>query len=292
MMSLSVKASLGLNQQQLANIRQLETACNQFENLRMKLNWNTLHDRPVNKINDFFCYNDDQVIGYLALFAFNNKEVEISGMVHPWYRQQGAFRQLLKSALVEIQTRRIPNLLFICERASESGQATLSNIGAAYSFSEYKMALNHQASWPTFDLLGVQLHPAQPEHINFLAELDSTCFNISFEQTKAWLVKRMLDANRTIWLAKVAGEYVGKIQISLGSEISIHAFCVVPEKRGQGVGKAILQQIVTELKLNHPTKQVVLEVESANEKALQLYKHFGFEISTTYDYYQLATENL
>src|SRR5262245_34367398 len=100
-----IQQSFGLSQAQLADIRQLETICNQFEGLTMKFNWNTLQDRPPDQGNDFLLYAAGQLIGYLALYGFNYKEAEISAMTHPHYRRQGIFKQLLAAAATELRQR-------------------------------------------------------------------------------------------------------------------------------------------------------------------------------------------
>src|SRR5579883_2498152 len=84
----------GLGKHQIAEIRQLASLCNTYEQLDMKLNWDMLNARPDNETNDFLYYDHGILAGYLALFSFNANEGELSGMVHPAYRRRGIFSQL------------------------------------------------------------------------------------------------------------------------------------------------------------------------------------------------------
>src|SRR5512139_1707526 len=133
-MKQGLEKSYGLSQMQLAQIQQLELACNEFEGLTMKLNWNTLTNRPADQVNDFLYYVDDILVGYLALYGFNQHEAEISAMTHPHYRQQGIFKRLVRAGGLELQQRQVPNFLFICEQESSSGRQSVQALGAVYEF--------------------------------------------------------------------------------------------------------------------------------------------------------------
>jgi [ribosomal protein S18]-alanine N-acetyltransferase len=50
---------------------------------------------------------------------------------------------------------------------------------------------------------------------------------------------------------------------------------VAPERRRQGIGRALLQALVD--RLPSPDEQVTLEVRPSNEAAIRLYEEFGFK---------------
>lgn len=68
-------------------------------------------------------------------------------------------------------------------------------------------------------------------------------------------------------------------------EAEIGNICVLPEYRGQGVGKALFTALLDALK-EHGIKEVFLEVESDNESAVALYEKAGFvKYNQRRDYY-------
>jgi ribosomal protein S18 acetylase RimI-like enzyme len=281
-----VVRSYGLDQAQLADIQQLETVCNQFEGLTMKLNWSTLQNRPKDHCNDFLWYANGQLVGYLALFGFNQSEAEISAMTHPAYRRQGIFNQLLGAARAELNTHQIPTLLFICERISSAGAACLQAIGAGYEFSEYKMRL--QEAFPLMNAPSpLQLRRARPEDIAELVRLDEVCFGVSAEIAQRWLAHDIADSQRMIFLATFGSNNIGKIHV-LTTEIEtyISGFCIWPEYRRQGYGKIILTRTLERL-VARGCQNIVLEVACENEHARTLYQQCGFRTVTAYDYYRL-----
>lgn len=284
-----LEKSYGLNDSQLAHIRQLEKVCNQFEGLKMKLNWNSLQRRPTNEINDFLYYEADKLVGYLALYSFNKKEAEVSAMTHPDNRQRGIFKQLLAVARSELRKRHIPDFLFICERASVSGRHCMPAIGARYEFSEYKMGLQ-EAVKPASISADLQLRPALPEDIDILAHMEAICFDLPLEETKRHVERSLSDPGRRILVATVGGEKIGKINLlTTQAETYIAAFCVLPAHRKKGYGKTILSRTVEEL-VSQNYQNISLEVATDNEHALVLYQRCGFQLTAAYDYYRLPVE--
>ena len=285
-MSQRLEKSYGLNETQLAQIRHLEAACNRFEELTMKLNWSRLQQRPANEINDFLFYEGGELRGYLALYHFNGREAEVSAMTQPEYRRRGLFKQLLAAARAELSRRGIPDLLFICEQPSESGQHCLAAIGATYEFSEYKMNLQQWVQPPPLSI-ELQLRPAQLEDVEDLARMDELCFETSFIETKRHLERDLVDQRRRTLVATAGPIKIGKIGVLMAEEESyIYAFCVLPGYRRRGYGKMILTRTVEQL-VAEGWRPISLEVACANEQALGLYQQCGFQVVTAYDYYRL-----
>jgi ribosomal protein S18 acetylase RimI-like enzyme len=284
-LALRLEKSYGLNSLQLAGIRQLEALCNQFEALTMKLNWSTLESRPPDQINDYLVYQNEVLIGYLALYGFKKQEVEVSAMTHPHYRRQGIFKQLLVAAGQQLSQRGVPEFLFICERVSSSGRQCLHTIGARYDFSEYKLNLKEvvETATPPAEL---RLRSAFPADIPRLVHLDELCFNVDPEIAKSWLHHDLTNGKRRVMVAALKRSIIGKIVVLLEeTEAYISGFCVLPEYRGQGYGKAILTQTIQHLTSEYQGP-ITLEVSCNNETALALYRYCGFETTTAYDYYR------
>jgi ribosomal protein S18 acetylase RimI-like enzyme len=281
--------SRGLSKTQLLQIEQLADQCEQFENLTMKLNWNRLRNRPAEELNDFLFYSDSHLVGYLALYIFNTREVEISAMVAPSHRRQGIFSRLLQAARQEIIHRKIPDILFICEHKSPAVEPVMARLKAAYEFSEHKMIhTGGQPQPPKQHHPDVTLRPATIQDIQMVAQLDEACFNVPPETSISYL-SAVLDNHATHQLSVIMlnTQPIGKIQtLPVGREVSVSAFCIWPEHRHKGIGYQILSRVVTDL-LVAGWDQITLEVETKNRQALKIYQRAGFESSTTYDYYRL-----
>ena len=58
---------------------------------------------------------------------------------------------------------------------------------------------------------------------------------------------------------------------------NIYGMYVAPEVRGQGVGKALMAEVIERAKGFEGVEQIHLQVVSSNESAKKLYKSLGFE---------------
>lgn len=288
-MSLPTKHGLierrGLDATELSEIKRLAQLCNQHEDLDLKLNWGLLQDRSRDQLNDFLYYADGQLVGFLALFSFNSQEGEISGMVHPAYRQHGIFSVLFEAARQECQSRTLPTLLLIVEQASPAGQAFARHLATTYDHSEYKMVLEEPRLSNTLSKR-LQFRPARPEDTSILARITALAFNMPEDEVNWYAESAISQPNRRYYIGEVDGVVIGKIDVSLsdGSGL-ILGFAVLPEYQGQGYGRQILARTVQEI-FSSGQQNIWLEVSTANKQALALYQSCGFKETGSYDYYR------
>lgn len=64
---------------------------------------------------------------------------------------------------------------------------------------------------------------------------------------------------------------------NFSSGAKINSIAVLPESRGQGLGKELLQEVVDTLRKNENIKNIYLDVVKDNVIAVNLYKEVGFE---------------
>ncbi len=275
-----------LHAAELAEIEHLAHICNTCDGLDLKLNWEVLRTRPGDQTNDFLYYQNGQLVGYLPLFVFNATEAEISGMVHPDYRRQGIFTQLLASAKKECYARGLQKLVFIVEHLSSSGHCFVDALQAQYHHSEYKMVLGLS---PNTELSAIPLEfrRAVATECATLAHITAVSFDLN-EQDIDWYTPQSLQApRRHFYVALLNGAYVGKVDVTFGEdEAFIYGFGVLPEYRRRGYGRQILLLTIQDI-LTHGQQQIALEVAVENERALELYHSCGFQEISRYNYYVL-----
>ena len=109
---------------------------------------------------------------------------------------------------------------------------------------------------------------------------------ISHPWDKASIEATVKDDNKVCVVACVGDEIVGYIYASFVlDEAEIGNICVLPELRGQGVGRKLMEELLNILKSVEVTR-VFLEVESDNEGAIALYEKCGFvRYNERKDYY-------
>lgn len=102
------------------------------------------------------------------------------------------------------------------------------------------------------------------------------------EQVRSVLVDRLREVPHWIGLARLDGRPVGIAVCFFGFStfrarplLNVHDFAVVPEARGQGVGKALMEAVLAAARERGCCK-VTLEVRGDNDRAKRLYAAAGF----------------
>ena len=99
-------------------------------------------------------------------------------------------------------------------------------------------------------------------------------------------IESVINDDNKICIVAVDESLIGYIYASFVlDEAEIGNICIVPECRGQGVGRSLIDSMLSDLKSRGVCK-VFLEVESDNESAIRLYERLGFvNYNQRRDYY-------
>ncbi len=80
---------------------------------------------------------------------------------------------------------------------------------------------------------------------------------------------------------------VGTVRVGFdGGAASISGFAMMPQWRGKGFGHQVLPRLVRQL-LEEGVEEITLDVVTENERALELYRWAGFEVTGAMDYFEL-----
>lgn len=282
-----IRLAKGLSDVALQDIRELEKACCAHEKLNMKLNWDMLERRPAGEVNDFLYYEKDRLIGFLGLYDIDRTSlnIEMTGMVHPEFRQRGLFKELFGLAKQECINRKARRILLIAEKSSKEGIGFEKSAGAAYVYSEYRMRFEGTAA-PEIQSLGITLRKAEPRDSAELSHMDQIGFSPKEDKPED---NTPCEAVHSSYLAELDGKPIGKIGMLLdGTDGYIFGFVILPEYRRKGYGRVVLSLAMKKLLREQAIASIILEVAVENERALLLYKSCGFEEITVYDYYEIG----
>lgn len=281
-----------LHKTDLKQIKTLVDYASQHDGFNIKLYWYVIENRLTNEFNDFFYYLDGNLISYLGLFTFQNNEAEMTAVVHPKFRNRGLFRKMLGEAQLELNQRHIGNCVWICPRGSTITADIMRNKGGEQTLSQVEMIA---ARMPIVKKLPVvQLRPATKDDLPLLARIGSTSFQSSFTDTLQRFTENMTEKNRFIWLASAPGhEHIGKIHVRYDESKAafIHDLCILPEFRGQKYATAMML-LIMDLLRSKGQRTILLDVESDNLAALQLYEQCGFDVTTVHDFWRISTNRM
>jgi ribosomal protein S18 acetylase RimI-like enzyme len=268
-------------------IADLISTCNAHDGLQMRIEMDMLRKRPEDMVNDFLYYEDGQLVGYCQGDSWGRKEKECTGVVHPDHRRKGIGRALFAALEEEYRQNGVERLMFICEHASQAGRAFLEAMGADYSFAEHEMELGtfHERGLVTE---GLHMRQAGEEDIDTLVSILATD-NGNPTDVLAWISFLMAQPEHRFYLATLHGKPLGTLRLDFleeEQEVWIYAFEVRLGYRGLGYGRQMLERAI-HIARTETQYPILLDVETTNINAIGLYKSAGFEIKTTYDYYEL-----
>ncbi|MCA1054460.1 GNAT family N-acetyltransferase [Rossellomorea aquimaris] len=272
-----------LTTKQLHDIKQLQELCEKNEKIKLKLNWDMLQSRESHQ-DDYFHYEHDELIGYLALYGFGD-QYELCGMVHPLFRKKGIFKGMFHQALTSLKARDAHSLLINTPGTSSSGKGFAEAIRARYDFTEYEMKWDPRHPMP--DSGNVSTREMMEDDIPYCIKLDIDCFGQKRSDAEAMLKQTLTETGQRSMMILADGHTVGKIRIQrMEGESYIYGFAIDPDYQGRGIGKKALSLVVKEESLW--TNQIFLDVAATNSRALKLYEMSGFQTIYSQDYHQFA----
>lgn len=139
-------------------------------------------------------------------------------------------------------------------------------------------------------MMSLNIEKMTMAHIEEIARLEKECFSSPWSEDG---LKSELDNNFARFFVAFSG---GKISGYIGShnvlgEVYITNVAVFPEFRRNGVGKALVEFLVDEMKSEN-AEFVTLEVRKSNLSAITLYEKCGFEkVGERKDFYEKPRED-
>lgn len=272
-------------------VHHLEQICQSHDNLQGSIFVDTTMNFNQDMFSIFLMYDDNQLISLLTMFIPTQHEAEITALTLPSHRGQGHFKELLSKAVQELRKYEIPKVLFVIESQSKTGKQVIPHFAATYDFTEYSMRLDDR-KYVKLGLNRLKCLKPSREDLQCLINTSMRIFDDSYEDAQGMIMNIFESATRDQYLGILNDEIIGMGASSRdGDEVSIFGFGIRPEFRCKGYGYELLHLIVERLR-ESDIQEIVIEVDSNNAQAFQLYQKFGFQIETAFEYYRINTNEL
>lgn len=273
--------------------RALETVCHSYDNLSGTL----FLDPSLNFSSKLPCLltlrEDGEIVSLLTVFAPAQAEVELFGMTHPDHRRKGYFLALTKTAANIAREFGIDDMLFLSEPHSSAGIEAVSSLGATFSHAEYSLRYDCKNSTANLAVPdGLIVLKATPADLADMAEISSGAYSEPLESSRDFLQKSLDAKGRTQYIARLNDKAVGIGAIQReADEATIYGLAVSPRMQGRGIGRGIVTWMINDL-LATGMDQILIEVDSTNQRALHLYRSCGFEPEATFHYYRVSLSKI
>jgi ribosomal protein S18 acetylase RimI-like enzyme len=133
----------------------------------------------------------------------------------------------------------------------------------------------------------VRLRPAHPTDLDILTHIIATSFRKDEDVERRRVARDLASPHHRFYIADADQDAVGSLGIvAENGRAYIIALGVLPQQRGKGHGRAMLEAAVTALLAERQT-EVFIEVAAQNRTALSLYRACGFRETAAYGFYRL-----
>jgi ribosomal protein S18 acetylase RimI-like enzyme len=277
--------AISLTSTDLADARILLDACNRHERLDLPLNLEPAGGVPEGSTNQFLFREAGDLVGILTLYGA--PEAEACVAVHPEHRRRGIGRALLAAGMEECRGRGLSSLLLVCEDASPSGLGFVKAVGGDYRYSEFRMRLDAAAFPGVTTRSPVRLRAAHSTDLDVLSHIIATSFRKEEDAERRRVARDLASPHHRFYIADADQDSVGSLGIvAEDGRAYIIALGVLPQQRGKGHGRAMLEAAITALLAERQT-EVFIEVAAQNRTALSLYRACGFRETAAYGFYRL-----
>ncbi len=253
-----------------------------------------------------------ELIGYLSVFLPEESTAELNVLIHPDYRRQGIFTELLKRAKATLSAIGTKEFIFVCEPSSSDAIAAMLAMNAKKRSSEYQMILESSAhisssfrnitpainsSETSKDKRNQTLHgtpgkllEAAPNDLLLLGRMNALFFETSEEMGELFAEDSYYTPGITVYKYVITDEHKKTVPIGTvcfceeAHSGNIFGLGILPEYRGHGYGKDLLQALLARIPAD---KKIYLQVSSRNAAAFQLYQKTGFKIIAQQDFWLL-----
>lgn len=230
----------------------------------------------------YMVYEEEKLVSFLGIFAPTSLEGEVVSFTHPQYRQKGYFKRLLKCAKESLNKAGINKIVFQVESKSKSGLKVINKMKCnVIDHSEYRMSYNiREILNDEFDLKFVKVNNKNKD---IFISITNDGFG-ELEEGDGFINSLIESEERCAYICYRDEEAVGCVNLKFDKdEVFLYGLAVVLRYRNQGIGRKIVRFVLNECSKKY--SKVILDVDSENPTAFNLYKKCGFTIDFEIDYY-------
>ena len=278
----------GFSEKLIADLKELISACKAVDGYAPMLYWEVLKLKRETP-GDYCLYQNNKMIGYLSTFSFEDSLIEISFAVHPDFRNQSLFEELLEYARDHLQMVQYDALLLSTGEQDTALVNTFTRLGAKKTHTEYILRRDNIAAEEFSFTDPIQLVQGQKKEDGLrLAEVHARCFGSNLEVMTERFTKTITMPNRRCFLALHHGEAIGAAHVRIDSNGSacLHDISIVPEKQHFGFGLQLLKLVLNTLIADGQTHFHMM-VAANNENALRLYQRCHFTVGHAYQFWRM-----
>jgi ribosomal protein S18 acetylase RimI-like enzyme len=232
----------------------------------------------------FLCRERGELEGVGSIFAPAEQEAEVSLCVRPSARRSGLGTALLRAAEAELDRQGVATRLLVCDRASGPGCLMVSAMGLGLHHAEHTLAYDPRSPRPR--AAGIEVREGTEADRDEIVRVTADAFGDSPAGTASFIRSSLAAARRRSWVGTLDGAIVASCFVGFEEGSASINTCAVPTReQGKGHMTELLYRVLDAL-VGRGT-DILIDVDSLNERACGLYRKIGFREIRTVGYYLL-----
>jgi ribosomal protein S18 acetylase RimI-like enzyme len=234
-------------------------------------------------------YEEQKLLGFLSVYFFYDDAVEISLLVHPEHRKRGIAKKLIQSILPLVQLQNYSKVIFSTPKQLNNKWLTI--YGYSYLHSEYYMERNDLSPLLNYNK-NLSFRTALVDDIPILCTLDDFCFPNKPGDLPERFAMLLNNRDYRIVLAFHHNVPIGKAHIRWQEDgASLSDIAIHPTQQGRGFGTSLIAYCINQA-LSEGKPSLNLDVETHNQRALNLYTRLGFSVQNACDFWSIEIERI
>lgn len=280
---MNIKTTNTLTEEEKIEVKELEKVCNKAESLESEAFLSNEINFDKNIPCFYLGYEGNDLVTFLTAFMPEKNEAEITAFTHPDYRRKDCFKKLLEKSTEILREAKINNILLLVEVNSKSGKEVLKTFkDAKWVRSEYTLSNKNKVIVPIDKNLSLELVTKRNKDI--CLKLTNDIFKMEEGDNDNFLQNAIDAPDREAYIVYDNEVLIGTFNLNFKeNKVFIYGLGIAPDYQKKGYGKKMLKHILN--MVFEKGDKAVLDVDSDNPGAYNLYIHNGFEIDFQIDYF-------
>lgn len=262
---------------------QLVRACHQIDHTYRLPYLDNLYNADPSMPSFILALVEDQLVGFLSIYADEPKEAEVQLFVTPLFRRQGIARSLWDDFMDLAQDYQLEDRLYVSEvRFLEQHPDLLSHFHLVEAEEEdYELWLEAPCQVTVHEKReGLMVLEAQESMLQEIAHFQSKAFEMDLDYALKYATESLEGQDTRLFVLRDQEQVLASVTVDLSQGTTyFFGLAVDPDHLRKGYARYLLRSVMNQM-AEEVEQQFQIVVEKENQAALSLYLSLAFTIQT------------
>ncbi|WP_455166348.1 GNAT family N-acetyltransferase [Streptococcus sp.] len=262
---------------------QLVRACHQIDQTYRLPYLDNLYNADPNMPAFVLAFVEDQLVGFLSIYADEPKEAEVQLFVTPSFRRRGIARSLWKDFMDLAQDYQLEDRLYVSEfQFLDQHPELLSHFHLVEAKEEeHELWLEAPCQVTDHDKReGLMVLEAEESMLQEIAHFQSKAFETDLDYALKYATESLEGQDTRLFVLRDQEQVLASVTVDVSQGTTyFFGLAVDPDHLRKGYARYLLRSVMNQM-ATEVEQQFQIVVEKENQAALSLYLGLGFTIQT------------